>query len=85
MGDKQLIGENSSLGEGNVWAWWLSFLFPPRLENGLHIWGLSAGLYYILIAQYPGMHSNRGERLTAKMSWIMFPLHYLIAGYEGKW
>lgn len=37
MGDKQLTGENSSLGERNVWAWWLSFLFPPPLENGLHI------------------------------------------------
>lgn len=37
-----------------------------------------------LIAQNPGTHANHAERLTAKMSWIMFALHYLIADYEGK-
>lgn len=47
MGDKQLAAENSSFREGSAWAWWLSFLLPPPLENGLDVLGSSAGLYYI--------------------------------------
>lgn len=88
MSSKQWAGENSRLGVENdyyghprhvaelsvfsffgKWVEYFRFICRPMLH---------------LRVQYPGTHLNHAERLTVKMSWTLFSLCYLMAGYEGK-
>lgn len=78
MGEEELPGENSSMGKGTVWAWWLS-VFVSSFGACVDPFRFICRPILHLITQYPGMFLNHAERLTAKMSWTMFPLHYLIA------
>lgn len=72
FGRKKWLGMEAELFVFSFGEWigYFRFICRPRLH---------------LIAHDPGTHLNQAERLTAKRSWIVFALHYLIADCEGKW